>query len=1635
MYDRATHVAAVMSNVRVQEQASIFDSSIESLQDGSMNVAARQAQKELFGSLDSCACPDCCSVLSPAAYLTDLFAWLDQRPSAVGNYSALSVLFDPGDGAISNPGQVRRPELQYLQLSCVNTETPLPYIDLVNEILEQAVAPQPLDPTQLQTTLATDALSVSPEHVNEQAYTTLLGAFYPVGMPFDLHTTEARVFLQGMGASRAELLIATFPGDRATALADRSTVEERLAIADLAWKILITADPTTITPTAIQPWALWGMSGAQVPDPGATGSPPPNIQWLVALRYVPVFLQQAAIAFTDLLALLRSSFMTADGVTKAPTLTPATPCELDTAVLVNLDATYATRANRLLRLWRAANAIGGWSIDDLDLVLTTLGVKDITPDTLTAVAMILRLQSQAPTVAPARLLTFWGSLSTRQPPDGSASPYDQLFQNSAIVSPMMNPTLFNAFALNQARTELAAPGGKISDPAIKPMVLAALGLGDDDLKTILGSGPSQVADSLTLANLSAIVRLMTLANLASLKTLLTVAPQGGTPRISYTYLLALLALTSSAPFASPFVNPTAAVDWLAAMLDDLQSSGFDVPTVQWLTEGVIPASATSALSDSTITSTLTTLQQQLEAAIIANPSVTIDVLAQLVLKAVWPMANFPTAPATGYPVTLISDLATAPANPSTSMLTLLLSLKDAAGLDPTSATAIAAIRRLQAIGVVCKTLAIAASDLPYLFNRSLAQPPFPGQPITQPPATIIAGLGWLDLNALPTAQVAASPAALESLLRLWDAAHLCSTSGCALAQLYTIFTDARANGAQKATVLADIIAALKTQVPALGGAPATFIPWLATDLASLTAAGAPFADGSNGFPTAFEDERGLLRLKRCFDLLHLYGVPASRMLAWAVTPVPSAQAADIRTAARAGFTSETAWLAAARPWQDSLRAQRRDMLVSYLLGLRLIADLKSSADPSVLVAQYLIDVEMGPCRMASRIQQAISSTQMFIERAMMKLEPNVTFTEVDRQQWKWMQNYQVAAANRNVFLYPEDWVEPELRDDKTPLFKDLETALSQGDITDGNAETALRDYVAGLHEISHLDIRGLFHQYEREIQIVSYGGGDVKIQVPEAAGPVTADVLHVIGRTRNTPPTYYYRTWVDQSRWTAWEKIPISINSNHVIPIVWNRRLRLCWVAVKQVADRSAPAGTRPANSTLGDAQPPQLWQLTLHWSDYRDGKWSSPTNGSDADQVLQVPVSPYGNQPHIKGTDYVVELEYHFAFQGEIVNDGLEITCFSHVHHWKQGVGWPALPGRYLWGKYIFPPCDGRMTTYGNYTRGYDSTPFYPVQAGWRSDQGLAIPSNGPLTLSEENDPIFGGTPTFAYTEVLGNLPASNVLVAYPHQYLLNPFPAPFFVDDDERTYFAMPILPPDSGPPEPSPTPPPTPAGDNPQPYNGPDYPPEVFTALFNEAMTDASGPVTDPDYRQSGTFQFQSASHPYACTFVEQLEQGGLDALYHRWVQVAPWMQPDMNTNSTSTDPLVFANSYDPQVSWGTAATPLPVADCDFSIGGAYSVYNWELFFHIPILIAKRLKDNQKFEDALKWLQRGSIRPTRRAWRRRTASGARGRSSTRAPRSRSRDCSRCSTTPASRSISRRSTISIISSTRGKIIRSIRT
>jgi Tc toxin complex TcA C-terminal TcB-binding domain len=64
--------------------------------------------------------------------------------------------------------------------------------------------------------------------------------------------------------------------------------------------------------------------------------------------------------------------------------------------------------------------------------------------------------------------------------------------------------------------------------------------------------------------------------------------------------------------------------------------------------------------------------------------------------------------------------------------------------------------------------------------------------------------------------------------------------------------------------------------------------------------------------------------------------------------------------------------------------------------------------------------------------------------------------------------------------------------------------------------------------------------------------------------------------------------------------------------------------------------------------------------------------------------------------------------------------------------------------------------------------------------------------------------------------------------------------------------------------------------------------------------------------------------------------------------------------------FFSKYEPDEKLvpNTPASPHPVKDLDFTSGGAYSVYNWELFFHVPMTIAVHLSKNQRFEEAMQW-----------------------------------------------------------------------
>lgn len=67
-----------------------------------------------------------------------------------------------------------------------------------------------------------------------------------------------------------------------------------------------------------------------------------------------------------------------------------------------------------------------------------------------------------------------------------------------------------------------------------------------------------------------------------------------------------------------------------------------------------------------------------------------------------------------------------------------------------------------------------------------------------------------------------------------------------------------------------------------------------------------------------------------------------------------------------------------------------------------------------------------------------------------------------------------------------------------------------------------------------------------------------------------------------------------------------------------------------------------------------------------------------------------------------------------------------------------------------------------------------------------------------------------------------------------------------------------------------------------------------------------------------------------------------------------------------PVLFADFFDAAYKPSTELVqrPYPVKDLDFTSSGAYAVYNWELFFHVPITIAIHLSKNQRFVEAQRW-----------------------------------------------------------------------
>ena len=116
-------------------------------------------------------------------------------------------------------------------------------------------------------------------------------------------------------------------------------------------------------------------------------------------------------------------------------------------------------------------------------------------------------------------------------------------------------------------------------------------------------------------------------------------------------------------------------------------------------------------------------------------------------------------------------------------------------------------------------------------------------------------------------------------------------------------------------------------------------------------------------------------------------------------------------------------------------------------------------DANGLFDHFLIDVQMSSCEVTTRVIQAYIAVQIFVERCRMNLEgPAVTVDPAlddTWDEWEWMSRYRIWEANREVFLYPENWLIESQRPNRTENYRKLEQEVRQGESTPDYLETVV----------------------------------------------------------------------------------------------------------------------------------------------------------------------------------------------------------------------------------------------------------------------------------------------------------------------------------------------------------------------------------------------------------------------------------------------------------------------------------------------------------------------------------------------------------------------------------------------------
>ncbi len=1582
--------------------------------------------ENLFGSNDYCTCEHCRSVYSPAAYLTDVLHWLGQRSTVSPYANAKAALL------------ARRPDLEYIDLNCKNTNTPLPYIDLVCEVLEQAISEDPAYVTR-NTTWKAAELRAMPEYAQEAVYEELANLTKPYASynAFNLWQSEAHLYVEALGVSYHQLIDvlqkdATEDYNKACAYFKIPTKEA----------IAITIPLTDVSQL---PW---------IPNAG-TG------------RNVKTFLTDHQLSYEQLIELLQGRFINPTG--SITINRPVNSCGLSDQEIMGLGQHEVDRIWRFLRLWKYTN----WELWELDLVVidAKIGVNDLNAANFTTIYEFHQLQQQL-SWSVEKCLALYGTINIRERLSVANKAIKSLYEE-VYLSPLLNSALKSQFEISTVGT--ATGNINTADPALMAYIAMAVGADHDTVVAIIeqhaGAGFSH------LFVLSAVYKQVNLAEHLDL----TVAE-----------LMATVALTQT----NPFLNINSSVAFLKEFTT-IQQSGMTVNSINYLLKSDALQSYISNVQINRWKTALNgDLQTAYDALFVSNDSYGLvlerqltkiphfadaAVLAQmidLVLNQTW------TGSATDRDTFVDAAFsAWAPAD-------YINSLKQQLALPvPTNLADIQTgqnirvkmvynilhwhINRVLIVEFIAQTFSVSeeiaayfldlehpntansASLMRNLFGYSMSNvsfiPPtiFEAYYFFHKTAFIVNqwDLSIQELKGFVTYKTAMNTLDFEQLPINNSLSNLSYTSW---RNTWKFIQFSRQFGASDSSRLFDIlplaVSGLNTDLVTL---QELLSDWAGLDLTTLKIAHSHFAFGANG--ASYQTAETYDQLQKAVGLLTLLPANHNDILEWRKIDIATFKTIhhQIKNALNAKLDA-SAWLKTQQRIQDFIRIEKRDALIAYAMKYDAAGNVVQRSVED-LFNYYLIDPKMSACQLTSRIKQAISSTQLFVQRCRLSLEP--ISVSIDNQtikqwsQWKWIQNYRVWEANRKVFLYPENWIEPALRDDKSEFFKAFENELLQSEITHDNVEQAFTNYLLKVHEVANMDMMGMCKSVEDE-----------------------REVVHVLARTKEHPSTYYYRKQKDKI-WTAWQKVDVDIKGDHAVPYVYNNRVHIFWLEVleKPQKQEKLPAVKEKSDGASFSPEAAHYKEIQLGWTVLKEEGWMPKKvskrklihpwprphyslhlrpRGKNEDLWLDIYVSTslefndtYFHNQFNEKYEYLTDTRFNetvksfhsasFVFDGfvrQVKLYGIDGNYWfvnvlvSPIYHtvtlldargsvYIDKIDW--LNKRYItnYGSYPWPTNDGNdqdpLNSKIRATPDWNTDYYTPVVRGAFTENGLSKisiwdPGSGwtSMTMQELNNFLanrnknanyprpektisipsnkrtkLGGTPNTSLTK------AAKLEHSDSYNYIYSSFGEEgrllTRMTDDERSseleypdtlHFEYNYL---TG--------------------NKIDNPNNEHLILFKDATTrelllekatskfkvfypmeetqEGRKRIRQALYQdelrtfylnyeenqadRSGlslAYSYYPMYHPYTRAFIGSLNSGGVDSLLSRTTQV------DQDNG------FRFMDVYRPTANVSQYITNEDIVD--FSLKGTYSIYNWETFFHIPLLIATELSKNQRFEEAMRW-----------------------------------------------------------------------